>query len=72
VGAPYLLEDNIDPQIDTSVSPTAALGSSLLGLVGQVHYRHSSVQHQGLANWHAGTPTDFIEPTIAIDEYAVI
>lgn len=71
VGAPYVLEDNLDPQIDTSISPTAVLGSSLLGLVSQVHYRHSGVQHQGLADWQAGAPRDFTEPAVAIDEVNV-
>jgi RES domain-containing protein len=71
VNAPYDLDVNHDPDVDTSVAVTAALGSSLLSLVGAVHYRHTGVTHAALAAWRSGDDYAFDEPPVTDLEYAV-
>jgi hypothetical protein len=71
VSAPYDLEVNYDPDIDTSVAATAALGSSLFSLVSAVHYKHTGVAHAGLSAWQAGDEYNFDEPAVTDIEYAV-
>jgi hypothetical protein len=71
VSAPYDLEVNYDPAVDTSTAPTAALGSSLYSLVGAVHYKHTGVTHPGLAAWQDGDDYTFDEPLVTDDEFAV-
>lgn len=69
VMAPYDLEVNHDPFVDTSAAATAALGSSLLSLVGAVHYQGTGAVHPGLVAWQAGDEYDFAEPSVADSEY---
>jgi RES domain-containing protein len=69
--APYDLAVNHDPAIDTSASVTAALGSSLLSLVGAVHYRDTTSAHAGLAAWEGGAEYVVEEPAVADIEYLV-
>jgi hypothetical protein len=71
VSAPYDLEPNQDPDVDTSVAPTAALGSSLLSLVELVHYRDAAEPHPALAAWHAGSAYVFDEPAVNDIEYVI-
>jgi RES domain-containing protein len=70
VTAPYDLELNHDPAVDTSAAATAALGTSLYSLVGAVHYRHTGV-HPGLAAWQNGDDFTFDEPPVTDEEFAV-
>jgi hypothetical protein len=71
VSAPYDLDINFDPDVDTSVAATAALGSSLFSLVTGVHYKHSGVTHAALAAWQAGDDYAFDEPAVTDVEYAI-
>jgi RES domain-containing protein len=71
VNAPYDLDVNYDPDVDTSAAATAALGSSLFSLVGAVHYKHTGVTHPALAAWQAGDDYTFDEPGVTDIEYAV-
>jgi hypothetical protein len=71
VSAPYDLEPNHDPDVDTSVAPTAALGSSLLSLVDLVHYRDAAEPHPALAAWNSGTRYAFDEPAVTDIEFLI-
>lgn len=71
VSAPYDLEVNHDPAVDTSTAPTSALGSSLYALVAAVHYKHTGVTHPELAAWQDGDAYAFDEPPVTDDEFAV-
>ena len=69
--APYDLEPNYDPDLDTSVAATAALGSSLAGLVASVYYKHTATVHPGLDAWNNGDEYEFTEPAVTGDEFAI-
>lgn len=71
VSAPYDLDVNYDPDIDTSVAATAALGSSLSALAGVVHYKHTGVTHPALAAWESGDEYTLDEPPVTDIEYSV-
>jgi RES domain-containing protein len=71
VTAPYDLDVNHDPAVDTPAAVTAALGSSLLSLVAAVRYRHARGSHAALAAWEDGEPYAFDEPAVTARELAV-
>jgi RES domain-containing protein len=71
VHAPYDLDPNYDPSVDTSVAPTATLGSSLFSVVNAIHYKRSGTTHAGLDAWYSGDDYDFQEPRVSSDEYGV-
>jgi len=70
--APYDLEVNYDPDVDTSAAATAAPASSLLSLVGAVHYKRSAVTHPALAAWQDGDTYAFDEPAVTDIELSVL
>ena len=71
VSAPYDVEINHDPEVDTSVAPTAALGSSLLSLVAAVHYKHTGVPHAASPPGRPAAEYVFDEPAVTDVEYVV-